>query len=319
VALITVIGASGFVGGYTLRAVRAQERAAIGVSRQGCLSLPGVTPHRVAAYDDESTLKVALRGADAVLYVAGRAHRGLETRADQAECERANRAAPVIAARISEALGVRRFVYLSSIAVHGSTTNGRPALSPGSPYLPENAYGLAKVRAEQELQRIAERGALSVVCVRPPLVYAHDAPGNFGQLLRWVARGYPLPFGSLHARRSYIAAENLADVLVAACVAKGPLPFALTVADDACASVRQVVSWLALGLRRSGKQWAVSQPLVRAAAAALGRSAMADRLCFELRIDNRLAREVLNWRPRFDLETGLVRAAQRHREARGTY
>ena len=108
--------------------------------------------------------------------------------------------------------GVRRFVFLSSIGVHGAETFGRPFGAADAP-APHSAYARSKLEAEQALHAIARRHGLEVVVLRPPLVYGPHAPGNFATLVRAVRRGVPLPLGAVRNRRSLVGLDNLVDLI----------------------------------------------------------------------------------------------------------
>ena len=60
------------------------------------------------------------------------------------------------------------------------------------------------------------RSAFSLrVIIRPPLVYGPGVKANFASLMRAVQRGVPLPLASVtHNRRSFVALDNLVDLLI---------------------------------------------------------------------------------------------------------
>ena len=70
---------------------------------------------------------VNLDNVDAVVHLAARAHVTSETTADPIGEFRSVNVAPSLSLfRACEAGGVRRFVFVSSIGVHGNLTRGRP-------------------------------------------------------------------------------------------------------------------------------------------------------------------------------------------------
>jgi nucleoside-diphosphate-sugar epimerase len=84
--------------------------------------------------------------------------------------------APVYAA--AEAVGISRFVYISTGVVHGQApapgTNEQTPLSVRQPF----AYNTAKVRAERKLRHLRGRSTVELVLLRPTIVFG---PGS-----RWV-------------------------------------------------------------------------------------------------------------------------------------
>jgi nucleoside-diphosphate-sugar epimerase len=55
---------------------------------------------------------------------------------------------------------------------------------------------------------------MELVIVRPPLVYGPGVQANFRALVRAAALGWPLPLGAVHNLRSFVALDNLVDLLV---------------------------------------------------------------------------------------------------------
>jgi nucleoside-diphosphate-sugar epimerase len=112
------------------------------------------------------------------------------------------------------AVGVRRFIFISSVKVNGEQTAlGSPFREEDSP-APCDPYGISKMEAEQGLRSIAQTTGMEVVIVRPPLVYGPDVKANFATLMRAVKKGLPLPLGAVKNHRSLIAVDNLVDFLI---------------------------------------------------------------------------------------------------------
>lgn len=61
---------------------------------------------------------------------------------------------------------------------------------------------------------------MEFVVIRPPLVYGLGVRANFATMMRWVARGLPIPLGAITAnRRSLVGVDNPVDLLIGPCVA----------------------------------------------------------------------------------------------------
>ncbi len=144
--------------------------------------------------------------------------------------------------RLAEAAAglVRRFVFLSSVKVHGGDS-GSGAYEETDALRPEDSYGRSKLEAERALTGIAARGGMELVLIRPPLVYGPGVKANFLRLLGWVHSGLPLPFASVRNRRSLIYLGNLVDA-IARCAehpaARGPF----LVSDEETVSTPDLVS-----------------------------------------------------------------------------
>ena len=203
---VLVTGANGFVGRAVVARLAADGVAVrAAVRRTGAPFPPNVRIVAGTDLDHLAEWRDALQGVSAVVHCAARVHRLADDDADPlAAFRRANRDATAALAEAAAAAGVARFVFLSSIGVHGAETFGRPFAAADAP-APCSPYAISKHEAENELARIGAERGLEVVVLRPPLVYGPDAPGNFATLLRAVDRGLPLPLGAIRNRRSFVA------------------------------------------------------------------------------------------------------------------
>jgi nucleoside-diphosphate-sugar epimerase len=70
--------------------------------------------------------------------------------------------------------GVRRYVFASSLTVHGSNPLAEPCTL-ASPFNPKHAYGASKAAAEFSLIQYAKHFGMAVVALRPTLVLGDTA------------------------------------------------------------------------------------------------------------------------------------------------
>jgi nucleoside-diphosphate-sugar epimerase len=302
---ILVTGASGFIGAALCRELLARGHAVRAAIRHpGALPLPpelqGIVVPDLAAEFDRRAL---LAGVDAVVHAAAIAHR----HAGEAEIERVNFDAT---ARLAEAAAglVRRFVFLSSVKVHGEDSGGR-ALSETDETRPEDAYARTKLKAERFLSDLAARSAMEIVLLRPPLVYGPGVRANFLRLLRWIDSGLPLPFGSVRNRRSLIYLGNLVDA-IARCAEHPQARGAFLVSDEGAVSTPDLVSRIARSLGRPARLLPVPAGVLRAIGAIAGRRDEMRRLTGDLAIDCSRAQRLLGWTPPFTLDRGLADTAR---------
>ncbi|WP_330217868.1 UDP-glucose 4-epimerase family protein [Pseudomonas sp. ATCC 13867] len=302
---ILVTGASGFIGSALTNYLLEQghELRAIGRSK----------PRTVLNFfhgelSNIELLNTALQGVDCVIHLAGRAHQLRdEARDPLASFRRVNLDLSVILARQAAKAGVRRFVFMSSIGVNGATTSAEPFVENTAP-APHSDYAQSKLEAEQALQLVAAEYSMELTIIRPPLVYAGHAPGNFARLLRIVKMGLPLPFSALNNQRSMIALDNLVD-LIATCVvhpaAAGELFLA---ADGDDLSTAELVHTLAEGMGRRARLFPLPVRLLSIGATLLGKRAMYTQLCDSLRVDASKARNLLGWQPQKSARQALLEA-----------
>lgn len=121
-----------------------------------------------------------------------------------AEFRRVNVDGALALASQAIAQGVKRFIFISSIGVNGNLTRESP-FSECSKEEPHADYAKSKLEAENALKSVVQGSGMELVIIRPPLVYAANAPGNFRRLLKLVEMGMPLPFGSVRNLRSMVS------------------------------------------------------------------------------------------------------------------
>ena len=185
-SILAITGATGFVGSAVLDEALAQGHQVRALTRRDQAARAGVAWVR-GDLGDTAALGALVAGADAVIHVAG-----LTNTPDPAEFEHANVTGTANVMAAMQSAGVRRLVFVSSLAAR------EPQLS---------AYGASKARAET----LVEASALDWTTVRPPAVYG---PRDIDMLDLFRAAKWgvvPLPPGGA---TSIIHADDLAALLV---------------------------------------------------------------------------------------------------------
>lgn len=307
------MGASGFVGRALLQRLQAmpQYRVTASTRRPVVSDAANVTwapMEDLAALPDWSGV---LTDAHAVLHLAGRAHVMREQAADPLAAFRAtNTAGTLHLARQAAQAGVHRFVFVSTVKVHGeSSAPGASFRETMAPHAQE-PYALSKHEAELGLRAIAERTGMEVVIIRPPLVYGPGVKANFAALMRAAQRGWPLPLGAIDNLRSLVALDNLVDFILTCLDHPAAANQTFLVSDGEDLSTPDLLRRLGAALDRPARLLPVPAPLLIAGAALLGRRAAAERLCGNLQVDIRKARTLLGWAPPITVDEGLRRAVQ---------
>ncbi len=308
---VLVTGATGFVG----RALVAKLVALGGLEVLALTRLNPLDPVSGAIYLPvgdlvaQSGWQKILSGVHTLVHTAARVHI-LNDRTEEslAEFQRVNVEGTLQLARHAAAMGVRRFIFLSSIGVNGVRTGPNTAFSEVDRPNPHNAYALSKLEAEQGLRHISEMSSLEVVIVRPPLVYGPGVKANFAALMRTVKHSWPMPLGAVHNQRSMVALDNLVDFIVICMTHSRAANQTFLVSDGQDVSTTELVRGLALALGVPARLLPVSVGVLRAGATLLGRANDIQRLCGNLQVDITKARTLLAWTPPISLEEGLRRA-----------
>jgi nucleoside-diphosphate-sugar epimerase len=312
--VILVTGANGFVGRRLCGELATRGhpvRAAVRDLRE-----PHLQAFPVGDIHGDTDWEAALAGAEAVIHCAARVHVMKDSAVDPLSAFRAvNLEGTRRLAEVAVAVGVRRLVFLSSIKVNGEATGpGFPFRASDSPR-PSDAYAVSKWEAEQALHEVASRSGLEVVVVRPPLVYGPGVRANFERLMRLVARGAPIPLGSVDNRRSMVALDNLVDLLIRCVDRPAAAGQTFLVSDRRDLSTPEWIRMLAAAMGRPARLLPVPPALLRLGGRLTGRGAEVERLIDSLQLDIEPTCEAMDWSPPVSVEEGLSRTVDGFRAA----
>ena len=311
-------GADGFVGNTLCGLLKQKGQLVRRASRHAePVALHGeVGEDRVIVGDIGSNTdwNKALTGVDVVVHLAARVHVMHESADDPlAEFRRVNVQGTERLARAAAVCGVKRLVYVSSIKVNGEQTEAGSTFVESDTPAPVDPYGVSKWEAEQCLWRVAAETGLEVVVVRPPLVYGPGVKGNFAQMLAVIGKGIPMPFATVHNRRSLVYVANLADALVNCVISQAAAGQTYLVSDGEDVSTSGLLHELAQGMGRPARLFACPPAVLRMLAGMLGKGPQADRLLGSLQVDSDKIRRQLNWVPPYTLQQGLRATADWYR------
>ena len=307
-----VTGANGFVGRALCTALHNRQYSVRGAVRELSDGYQGnYSVVSVGNMDGITHWQAALNNVDVVIHLAARVHVMQDSATDPlAEFRRVNTAGTEQLARSAAASGVKRLVYVSSIKVSGEGTHDDNKLTETDLAALQEPYTISKYEAEQALLRLAAETGLEVVIVRPPLVYGPGVKGNFAQMLGYVFKEIPLPFASVHNRRSLIYVENLVDALIGCATHPAAAGQTYLVSDGEDISTPELLRQLAREMATPSRLFPCPPRLLRIAGKLSGKSLQIDRLLGSLRIDSDKIRTELNWKPPYSLHQGLHMTAQ---------
>lgn len=295
---ILVTGANGFVGnvltedllgrGYEVRAVvrHLASPVVVAADRLEWKAIGDIGP-----VTDWTSL---LTDVDVVMHLAGRAHILNENTADPLAMFRAtNTAGTAQLAKDAIRTGVKKFIFVSSIGVHGPQTS--QPLNESSPINPSENYALSKWEAEEALRGLAT-SEFPVTIVRPPLVYGPSCPGNFRRLLKLASSGFPLPFKSIDNRRSFVGVGNLSDFLIACIENPAANNQTFVIADEEVLSLSKLIFVLREMAGRKAWLFPIPTKILSLSMSLLGKKNLFDKIYRDLEVDSSFARRTLNWK-----------------------
>jgi nucleoside-diphosphate-sugar epimerase len=303
---ILVTGANGFLGKFITKELSKNSNEIISVTR----SISNDS-YAVGDVDENTNWTDVLTGCDVVIHLAARVHQMNDDSPNPLlEFRRVNTEGTLNLARQAKNSGVKRFIFISSIKVNGEESdNSYAEYSRPNPLDP---YAISKWEAEQCLNELSRDGQMEIVIIRPPLIYGLGVKANFASMIKLVRSGLPLPFGSIHNKRSLVAIENLADfILLCADQSKSPNAANQTflISDGHDVSTTQL-------LNNVRSAYGVKVPLIPVPAELLqfglnliGKSELSSRLLGSLTVDISKARNLLDWEPKFDMLSQLRKMA----------
>jgi nucleoside-diphosphate-sugar epimerase len=288
-----VTGAGGFVGKALVDFLRRSGDSIVATVR-GTETIAGV---EVVQLSDIRTAQWnhALEGVGAVIHLAARAHVVRERNSNPLAEFRAVNVQPTVGLfRACQAAGVERFVFVSSIGVNGTFTEGR-AFTETDTAQPTEPYAMSKWEAESSLRALVHHDSTKLIVVRPSLIYGPHAKGNFLRLMRWVDGGWPLPFGAVSAKRTFLGLTPFCDLL-RRCAS---IPFEgeqlLVAGDDRAVSTREFIGAIGAAMGVKPRLTPLPVGLLSILARSLNRRAEFERLSNSLEVDSSRARAMLGW------------------------
>jgi len=307
---VLVTGASGFLGYQLSSALIAKYYSVTAAAR--CIEKThcDANTFQIVELSGKTDWSRALVDVDTVIHCAARVHVMNDLSEDPlAESREVNTFGTLNLARQAAQAGVKRFIFISSIKVNGESTRKGCSFSENNHPAPQDPYGISKYEAEQGLLKIAQDTGLEVVIIRPPLVYGPGVKANFLSMMKWVSKGIPLPLGAIVNKRSFIALDNLVD-LICVCVEHPKAKNQLFLASDGHdVSTTELLQAMAKALGRSSRLVPVPMNLLKLGASLIGNPDIAQRLCGSLQVDISKAQVLLGWVPPVTMEQGLQKVA----------
>jgi nucleoside-diphosphate-sugar epimerase len=295
---ILLTGASGFIGRYASAALKGRCRYVVRKTDKDSFEDRFIVDN----IDENTNWEGAFQNCSSIIHLAGLAHSNTYTLNDYINV---NVNGTLKLASEAAKVGLKRFVFVSSIVVNGNNTKQLP-FSSGSDANPVNAYAKSKYMAEVGLKEISESMGLEVVIIRPTLVYGLNAPGNFGMLSKLVYNLPILPFGITNNKRDFIAVQNLVDLLIICAQHKNASGHIFLASDSETVSIKEFTNAIGEGLGKSITQIPVPISLMRLCVRLFGRPAMAEQLFGNLQVDSSNIQEILGWVPPYTMKQAMA-------------
>ena len=309
---VLVSGANGFVGSHV-----AERLAAQGVELRLMLRrssdvryLEGLDYERVNVdLRDPASLVEACEGVDAVVHLA------VQTLAPtESQYQQINALGTANLVHAARSAGVRRFVYISSLAAQGPNPD-RETLMPDPP-APVSAYGRSKLAGEHAV--LAARPDIEVAIVRLSAVYGQRDKALL-PMYRMGKLGFIPVYGDGENLLSWLHVYDAAEAIVSTTLGQTPSGAIYTVSDGGFYTWKELVASFGRAWGRTPRIIYGPPVLFRIAGSAGGLVQMLTRKGLSLQTDqirhmqaryficdNAAITRDLGWTPKIDLDAGFA-------------
>jgi len=296
-----VTGSSGFIGFNLCSKLMEEKKDLVVASRSDeklfCSSVKQV---KISNIDKKTVWKGALSGVDVVIHSAATIESVFDSFEDQLRnFRKVNRDGTLNLAMQAQKMGVKRFIFLSTMKVNGEFTTNKP-FSPNDEFVSSDPYAISKYEAEKKLLELSKVTDMEVVIIRPPIVYGPRMKNNFLLLFKLVKKGFPLPFLAVNNKRAFLAIDNLISFLLLCSDVKNS-PCAknnvFLLSDASEVSLKDVLKLIAERLNKKIFLFYVPVSLMSLIAKLLGKKSVSDKMFNSFEVDSSKAFSLLGWRP----------------------
>ena len=300
---ITLTGATGFLGSHLLKSSKFKKALVIGRSKP-----KGYSNFKSVSFNDNKKLSSILAKTDILVHVAARVHIMREKSKNSLnEFIAVNKNATLNLARQAAHVGVKRFIFISTIKVLGEKTKLGNFFTNTDPFCPQDSYSISKMEAEIGLKKIAEESGMELVIIRPPLIYGSGAKGNFLYMKKVIKTMIPLPFAAIRNKRSLVSVENLVNLIERCLDHPNAKNQTFLVSDDRDVSTPELLSMLARAGNHNILLFSVPKRLLVAFFCLLGQTKLTDRLCGSMQVNIEYTKRQLDWEPPVKVHDGLMK------------
>ncbi len=192
------------------------------------------------------------------------------------------------------------FIQISTIAVeHYENTNN----------IAFRAYGESKKLADEELMRLARRNShCSIACLRIPMVYGKDCPGNFSILSKLITKGIPFFKFPQKNKKSFIYIENLTSAISAIIKRDHFNSKIYYLSDDQVISTNELIRELKKASNSKSPLIPLPYIFLKILKSNSKMFELIGKLTEDLVVDNKKFKKEFSWHPPFSTHEGVAKS-----------
>ena len=151
---------------------------------------------------------------DLVIHAAGKAHSVPKTSLDKQVFFDVNlKGTKNLLKGLEESQSLpKAFVLISSVAVYGRI--GGVNIPEESPLIAQDPYGLSKILTEQIVLDWCKLNNVVCTILRLPLLAGANPPGNLGEMIKGINKGYYFNIAGGRAQKSMVLASDVAECIL---------------------------------------------------------------------------------------------------------
>lgn len=198
---VLLTGFSGFLGTHVLNFLKINKYNIIKVGRNTNADIQC----------DLSLNKLPKVDVDIVIHVAGKAHVIPKTDEEKEDFFKVNYLGTK---NLLKGLGLKELktiVFISTVAVYGKEIG--ELITETTPLKGSTPYALSKIKAENAVIDFGIKNKVNIVVLRLPLITGENPVGNLKSIINAIQKGYYFRVGKGEAKKSLIAASDIANMI----------------------------------------------------------------------------------------------------------
>ena len=149
---------------------------------------------------------------DIVLHAVGKAHIIPKNIDEEKEFYSVNLNGTINLCKALEKVGLpKSFIFISTVAVYGCEFGDN--INEDYPLNGDTPYALSKIKAENYLIDWCEKNNILLSIIRPSLIAGPNPPGNLGDMINGIRKGFYLNIGGGKAKKSVLMVEDIANLI----------------------------------------------------------------------------------------------------------
>lgn len=316
---ILITGATGFVGRALFENLKLKKKYLVHLTTRTNQEdlFEGAKAFNIGEIDSNTNWKDALDGVSCVIHCAARTHM-MESKQTVSlnAYRRINVDGTKNLAKQAARIGIKRFIFLSSVKVNGEETITSKSFQYDDIPRPKDAYGISKWEAEQALLEVSKKIGLELVIIRAPLIYGVRVKGNFLRILNLIYKKIPFPFFNINNSRSFIGLDNLVDLITHCIDHPKATGKTFLVSDGEDISTPDLIRKLSKIMGRSSRLFSFPISIIKLMSYLVGKTSEVNRLISSLRVNSSHTRKILEWNPPFSLDEGLEKTVRWYLKSR---